>query len=243
MIDVQNPQNPRPLGEFELPSSYSHSASNFAVADGVAYLTTGSSLTAVDVSDPASAETLGEFTFQSNISSPGVTVVDGIAFMQANHLHVVDFSDPANPLEIGAFDNGWGASIQVIDQTAYIAGWDDGLVILDVSDPTRPVKLGQFKELIGNYELIPRGAASRQIFLNVSINSNTAYLNYNFGIDQGNYYQTLESGVIAIDISDPENPQMITKYTDVEEITSLFAVGEHILIADGSPGVLILSKP
>jgi len=131
----------------------------------------------------------------------------------------------------------------VIDQTAYIAGWDDGLVILDVSDPTRPVKLGQFKELIGNYELIPRGAASRQIFLNVSINSNTAYLNYNFGIDQGNYYQTLESGVIAIDISDPENPQMITKYTDVEEITSLFAVGEHILIADGSPGVLILSKP
>jgi hypothetical protein len=243
MIDVQNPQNPRLLGEFELPGSYSHSASNFAVADSVAYLTTSSSLTAVDVSDPAAAEILGEFSFQSNISSPGVTVVDGIAYLQGNHLHVVDFSDPANPLEIGAFDNGWGASIEVIDQIAYIAGWNDGLVILDVSDPTRPIKLGQFKELIGNYELIPRGAASRLIFLSVSINGNTAYLNYNFGIDQDTTYTTVESGVIAIDISDPENPQMITKYTDVEQITSLFAVGEYVLITDGSPGVLILSKP
>ena len=73
-----------------------------AVSDQVAYLTLSDRVIVVDVSVPSHPVTIGEFSFSSNISSPGVAVVEGIAYLQANQLHVVDFCNPAEATEIGA---------------------------------------------------------------------------------------------------------------------------------------------
>jgi len=242
LIDVSNPTMPRLMGEFTPEGGFVHrNLNNFAVSDQVVYLTVSDRIIAVDVSNPAEPAEIGEFSFQSNISSPGVFVDDGIAYMQANRFHVVDFRDPTEPEEIGGFNAEWGSGVVVVDQVAYVAGWDTGLTILDVSDPARPIKLGQFFELIGNYDLLPRGASSRQTFLVVSISGDVAYVSYTFGIDQGTWIQFLESGIVAIDISDPTEPVFLNKFTEFDQVSSIFAVDDVVFVTDTTRGLFILS--
>lgn len=244
ILDVQSPDNPQYLGEYEPESGFSHqSLSSMAVHDQTVYLTSSDQLIAVDVSVPSQPVVIGEFSFSSNISSPGVVVADGIAFLHANRLHVVDFSDPAEPVEIGGFDSGWGSSLAIQDQIAYIATWSSGMIILDISNPARPIKLGQYLELVGNYDLLPPGAASRQTILDVSVSGDIAYLTYNFGEDHSTWTQVLESGVIAVDISDPANPKKIAVYADFDQVSAVTATGDLVFITDSSRGLFVLRKP
>jgi hypothetical protein len=240
MLDIQTPSVPRFLGEL----NFGHrSIKNFAVEGQVVYLTQSDKLIAVDVHDPLSMEIVGEFPFSSNVAYPGVAVKDGIVYMIANALHIVDFRNPADPVEITVVDTGWGSSIDLINQTAFVVGWDDGLTVLDVTNPDKPIKLGRFMTLVGDYELIPTGAASRQTFMKAAINGNFAYLSFTFGLDHGTWTQTLESGIIAIDISDPSDPILITKYGEFEDVSSIFTLGDRVYVTDSSRGLFILNKP
>lgn len=117
------------------------------------------------------------------------------------------------------------------------------MIILDISNPARPIKLGQFQELVGNYDLLPPGAASRQTLLDVSVSGDIAYLTYNFGEDHNTWTQTLESGVIAIDIRDPANPKKIAVYSGMDGASSVTAAGDLVFATDSSRGLFILSKP
>jgi hypothetical protein len=242
LIDVKTPSIPRVLGEYTPESGFTHQElSNMAVLDQIVYLTLSDRFIAVNVSVPSQPVMIGEFSFSSNISSPGVAVVDGIAYLQANRLHVVDVRNPAEPIEIGGFDTDWGASIAVHNQTAYIASWSTGLIILDVSDPAKPFKLSQYLELVGNYDLLPPGAPSRQTLLDISVSGDIAYLTYSFGEDHSTWTQILESGVIAVDISDPAHPRKIDVYSELDEASSVFAVDDLVFITDSTRGLLVLS--
>jgi len=242
LIDIKTPSAPRILGEYTPESGFAHQTlSNMAVSDQMVYLTLSDRLIVVDVSVPSQPVTAGEFSFSSNISSPGVVVVAGIAYLQANQLHVVDVRIPAEPVEIGGSDTGWGASIAVQNQIAYIASWDSGLIILDISDPAKPIKLGQYLELVGNYDLLPPGVPGRQTLLDVSVSGDVAYLTYIFGADHGTWTQTLESGVIALDISDPAHPQKIDVYSELDEASCVNAVGDLVFATDSTRGLIVLS--
>jgi hypothetical protein len=241
LIDVKTPSIPRVLGEYTPESGFAHQTlSNMAVSDQVVYLTLSDRFIAVNVSVPSQPVTMGEFSFSSNISSPGIAVIDGIAYLQANQLSVVDVRNPAQPIEIGGSDTGWGSSIAVHNQMAYIASWSTGLIILDVSDPAKPIKLGQFLELVGNYDLLPPGASSRQTTLDVSVSGDIAYLTYSFGEDHSTWTQVLESGVIAIDISDPAHPSKIDVYSELDETSCVIAVGDLVFVTDSTRGLIVL---
>ena len=242
LIDVKTPSIPRVIGEYIPESGFTHQElSNMAAMDQIVYLTLSDRFIAVDVSVPSQPSTIGEFSFSSNISSPGVAVVDNIVYLQANQLSVVDVHNPAEPIEIGGFDTGWGASIVVHNQIAYIASWSTGLIILDVSDPAKPIKLGQYLELVGNYDLLPPGAQSRQTLLDVSVSGDIAYLTYNFGEDHSTWTQVLESGVIAVDISDPTDPIKIDVYSDLDGASSITASGNLIFVTDSTRGLIVFS--
>jgi hypothetical protein len=242
LIDVKTPSIPRILGEYSPESGFTHQElSNLAVSDQVAYLTLSDRFIAVDVSVPSQPVTIGEFSFSSNISSPGVAVSEGIAYLQANQLHVVDVRNPAEAIEIGGFDTGWGASIVVDGRLVYLSSWSEGLIILDISDPAKPIKLGQYLELVGNYDLLPPGAQSRQTLLDVSVSGDIAYLTYNFGEDHSTWTQILESGVIAVDISDPTHPTKVDVYSDLDGASSIMAVDDLVYVTDSTRGLIVLS--
>jgi len=240
LLDIQKPSDPHFLGELTM----GHRSINYlAVEDQTVYLTRNDSLIAVDVSNPSQPEIIGEFSFFSNVAYPGVAVMDGIVYLIANQLHIVDFHNPAEPVEIASVDTGWGSSVILVEQRAYVTGWDEGLIILDISNPAKPIKLGRFMELVGNYELIPPGAASRQSFMEASVSGELVYLSFSFGLDHGTWNQTLESGIVAIDISDYAHPRMVAKYAELDKVSSIFATGEHVFVTDSSRGLFILSKP
>ncbi|NJD60374.1 MAG: hypothetical protein C3F13_17980 [Anaerolineales bacterium] len=244
LLAVMNPSIPQMLGEYTPEGDFTHQTlSNMAVSDQMVYLTANDRLIIVDVSVPSQPATSGEYSIFSNISSPGVAVADSIAYLQANQLDVIDVHDPSASTEIGGFDTGWGSGIVIQDHIAYIAGWNSGMSILDISNPARPIKLGQFQELVGNYDLIPSGSATRQTLLDIAVNGDIAYLTYNFGVDNGTWTQVLESGVIAVDVSDPANPWKIAVYPDLDAASSITAVGDLVFVTDSSRGLFIFSEP
>jgi hypothetical protein len=241
LIDITTPSMPRKLGEYIPESGFAHQTlSNMAVSEKMAYLTLSDRMILVDVSVPSLPVTAGEFSFSSNISSPGVAVVEGIAYLQANQLSVVDIHNPAEPVEIGGSDTSWGASIVVDKRKAYVASWSEGLIILDINNPAKPIKLGQYLELVGNYNLLPPGAQSRQTLLDVSTSGDIAYLTYNFGEDHSTWTQILESGVVAVDISDPSHPKKIDVYSDLDGASSIVAVGDLVYVTDSTRGLIVL---
>jgi hypothetical protein len=56
---------------------------------------------------------------------------------------VIDVSNPAFPVEIGALDTPAGAGdVELVGDLAYVADWYSGVRVIDVSDPALPVELG-----------------------------------------------------------------------------------------------------
>lgn len=244
VLDISHPANPEILGSFTPEGPYLHrTLNNFAVEGERVYLVTSDRLVIVDISDLENPVTLGEFSFNSNISSPGMCVVDEVVYIQANELTIVDASDPANPVAVGGFDAGWGAGVTVSSGMAYLAGWSEGLTVLDVSDPYRPIKLGGYLDMVGDYSKVPQGAATRQIVLDVSVDGDRAYVTYNFGLDQGTWTQILESGLIALDVSDPANPRRLAVFKNFDEVSGVTAAGDLVLVTDSARGLFILEAP
>lgn len=56
---------------------------------------------------------------------------------------IADFSDPANPVEIGSLDLGICRAVRVVGDLAYVGVFGQGLATVDLSDPTQPVLLDQ----------------------------------------------------------------------------------------------------
>jgi hypothetical protein len=242
LIDVSDPSDPQKLGEYEPEGMYWNSVLyNFAVEDQTVFLTASDRMASVDVSMPSEPEMLGEFLFDSNIVSPGIAITDGVAYLMANRLHVVDVEDPSQPVEIGGLETGWGSGIDIVEDTAYAAVWDDGLYTIDISSPSRAVVLGEYKELVGEAEEQSPGTSYRQVMIEVSVSDNIAYVTYTYGIDHGTWMEDLENGVMSIDVSDPRNPKGLGVYSEAQEVTSVFAVGDLVYITEKTGGLCILT--
>ena len=112
--------------------------------------------------------------------------------------------------------------------------------LIKILIPSQPVKLGRYTP-VGPHELIPPGAAGRLTTIEVSVTGDIAYVTYSFGIDHETWVETLESGIIVIDISDPQNPAKITDYTTMEDVSSVFSTGDFIFSTDSTRGVFIFS--
>lgn len=244
VVDVRIPSELNILGEYTPEIGFVHrSLDSIGIEEQIVYLSFDDTLIAVDVSEPSSPLLLGEYSYESNIVNPGLVVQDGIVYLLTNKLHIVDFRDPQTPVELAGFDAGWGANLDILDEKLYLSGWDSGLTILDISDPGKPIKIGSFMALVGDYELIPRGAASRQTFLDVTVEGDVAFLSYSFGLDQGTWTQVVENGIIAVDVSDPANPALVGKYTNLDNVSSIFALDNLVYITDNTRGLFVLSQP
>src|SRR4030067_241967 len=68
-------------------------------------------------------------------------------------LRAVDITDPANPVELGAWDSpGYAEGVAVSGNTAYLADGPYGLWTVDVSDPAHPQKTGAADDMNNEFE-------------------------------------------------------------------------------------------
>ncbi|MBU2567094.1 beta-propeller fold lactonase family protein, partial [Patescibacteria group bacterium] len=161
----------------------------------------------------------------------------------SDSVQIVDISDPANPVAKGNITDSTcvgGASacalngpggIEVVDEYAYIAGYDDsGFTVIDVSSSTNPVNVGYLADTAST-EL--NGAWDVQV-----------YGDYAYVTGYG------DNGVEVIDISDPTDPTHAAAISDsastyLTDATALALGGEYLYVVsrtDDSIQVLKLNS-
>ncbi|MCP4345484.1 MAG: hypothetical protein GY795_08150 [Desulfobacterales bacterium] len=122
-------------------------------------------------------------------------------------LKIIDVSNPASPVKIGAVDMpDWAYGVAVIGDTAYVAGGKEGLQVIDVGDPTNPVIIGS--------------ADTPSSAHNVSIIGDTAY------VADG------DGGLQVIDVSRPANPVIIGIEDTPGYARNLAVIGDTAYVAD-----------
>ena len=109
-----------------------------------AYVGIGPRLTVLDVSDPTRPAVVG----QSNVlpyTVRDIHIAGHYAYVIVwySGLRIIDISDPAIPIEVGAYQPpGFAEAVYVAGHYAYVAAQTAGLRVIDVSDPAAPVEVG-----------------------------------------------------------------------------------------------------
>ncbi|MHB1034819.1 MAG: Ig-like domain-containing protein [Pirellulales bacterium] len=157
---------------------------------------------------------LGKYDTSGNAEDVAVSgtfayVADGSAGLQ-----ILDVSDPAAPVRLGAYDTLDARDVAVFGTLAYVADGTAGLQILDVTNPAAPVRLGGYDTA---------GAA-----LGVTVVGTLAY------VADG------EAGLVVLDVTDPANPVQLGTFDTSGTALSVTISGTLAYVADGIAGLVIL---
>lgn len=128
---------------------------------------------------------------------------------------IVDISDPWTPSIAGVFNTN-ATGILVEDQTAYIVASDFGLRTFDVSDPSGVTPMGELP--IDGYPARIAKAGNHLYITNSTSNP--------------------EGGINAVDVSDPQNPLLITTIDPPE--TYISGAGNVVAATGNSSGLLLV---
>lgn len=225
LIDVSDPWNPRKLGEYNI----NRDLGRIDVAGNKIYVIAGENLIILDARDLSNPIKAGEFEFgRSSLAYPNIDVVGDIAYIAGGTggLHIISVRDSSQPVKIGGFDiAGFAIKVAVAEDIAYVTKWEEGLAVLNVRDPTSPVKIGQYR--------------SGDMLIDVSVNGDVAYMTYIVRSEGSGYQPIIDSGLIALDISDSNNPKEIGRYTGMDDATDVFATAGIVYATDETRGLQI----
>ncbi len=168
----------------------------------------------VDISDPANMRKVAEVHTPGSavdIKISGDLAVIGVQEFDADFgLLILDISDPANPVELSRLEEvGWGGvhNLFIHGDRIYLAHMSSpGLSIVDISDPAAPVVSG-FWQYEGRFSNL-----AHDIF----IRDGVAVLS-----DYG-------SGLILLDLTDPDAPALLAALPFPEGIHSAWAEGDYV---------------
>ncbi len=205
---------------------------------------------------------LGDYAYK-------VQVVGDLAYV-ANDLggmKIINVSNPAEPVLVGAFATGVfanGATAQnlaVVGDRAYVGAAEDGLVILDVSNPAAPSYMGTYNttgvayavQVAGNLAYVADSHAGLQI-IDVADGSNPVRVGgFNTpgeAVDVhvvGNVAHVADAGfgLQLLDVTDPATPTRLGGDNTPGTAYAVQVVGNLAYVADGAAGfqVLDLSDP
>ena len=266
IIDISDPSSPVPLsiysGNFQFVTGidsniYTTSSSTFSIfetADSstVQYLggfeipgfvqdisvkgnhvfTGNGGLRVFDVSDSTHPYQVGYVNLPGDIVKPvndSLVILLPLSMTASNTVNIVDITDPVNPVSLSSYTSPFMTQDAAIkDNNVFIACWWDGIRILNFNDP-------------GNLHLIKRfmnwfnGAVPGVDFCYaraVDIEGDYLYI-----VDYGPFSGEDTRGLYICDISDPQNPTLIKRYTDfVSYPQDIDVVDGKAYIADGNSG-------
>ncbi|RPI81225.1 MAG: TIR domain-containing protein [Chloroflexi bacterium] len=197
------------------------------VANGLAHLTGHNYWGILDVKDPLKAKEISSWSPESNSGNPCTAVIDGnIAYIGGGWtgLHIFDISDPNKPELIGRFDTpDWIIGMEISENILYLTLGDSGLLTLDVGVPSRPILMDRLD--LNGFSMKPSAAGD------------TLYVTYRVNQE----YQVIESGIYAVDVTDPEDLKIISTYDQLDAATDIVTVDDIIYLTDESRGLFILT--
>jgi len=182
----------------------------------------------LDLSEPAKPTILSEY-WETLTGGVHNVFIDGDLVYAVHNgtadLHIIDISDPANPVQIGR----WGVpahpakmlhDVYVEDGLAYLSYWDDGLIIIDVGNgirdgtPEEPEFVSQIRY---RYEVQGREYGNTHVAFPYTNQAGNRYIFVGDEIFPPSFDQedprTYPSGYIhVIDATDIENLVEVAKY-------------------------------
>jgi hypothetical protein len=243
IIDISDPTQPLHIGSLTLGGTHGE----IIVRDDYVYVS-GEGLISIDVSDPANPRIVGNYkswavpyippgnyTYSSQVFW-GLDISGNYAYLTGNTLQMIDITDPTNLRWVGSYNTpGKIYSIDVNENYAYIADWENGLRIIDILGLADP-------SLVGSYDIwgqvIDSSYPDNGPYYVSYPTTNTSYDltisgNYAYAIYSSCYQTSPPSQVFdfytmvkslyqelrVIDISDPINPRVLGSYeSTMEEI-------------------------
>ena len=231
VFDVTDPASPvltdsvTTDARFVLDVKVNHDAS-LAVFSREGAANRANGIVILDLADPAHPTVLSEYT-ETVPGGVHNTFFDG-DFVYATHdgdgsLHVIDVSDPRNPREASEWHTDTPGrylhDMFVEGGIAYLAYWQDGLVILDVGgggkggSPSNPVKIGQLvydaAEIYGPGGGGPRGTHSVYVADGIAYVGDEVYPPVYNDLTKPIYPRGY---IHVVDVSDPAAPHEIARY-------------------------------
>jgi|GEM_PF-3209818 len=177
----------------------------------------------------------GEFDVFINGSYAFITGSIEESHIWKGTLSIIDLSNPAGPVSVGIFDDGyaatdhWFSSVHVSGDYAYIAycnlnfiegyiperiAGSGGLLIVDISDPANPVARGY----------CATGGTAEDVFVSGS---------YAYVADGAN-------GLRVVNISNPDTPDPVGIYNTTGIASGITAAGSFAFVSDGTNGLQVL---
>jgi hypothetical protein len=216
VLDVADPAMPLTASQFDLPGVMD----DVAISGDYAY--TGSNgFRVFDISDKAKPIQVGyEETAGSIVEAAGNVVVYAPRSMGAsNMVSMMDVSDPQNPVNMGHYTCPFMTNdLDVQDHYAFVACWWDGFRILDFSNPAQPTQVAHGFGWVN-------GAVPGEEYCYVqALDAEGDYL---YLIDYKPFPDEDTKGLYIFDISQPGNPQLVSRYADLQ------SSGYDVRVQDG----------
>ena len=168
----------------------------------------------VDISDPADMRKVAEVRTPGpavDIKVAGDLAAIGVQQLDADFgLLILDISDPENPVELSRLEEpgrGGVHNLFIHGDRLYLAHMHSpGLSIVDISDPAAPVVSGSWRHEGGFSNLI------HDIFIRDDVAVVSDY----------------DSGLILLDVTEPDAPALLAALPFPEGIHSAWAEGDHV---------------
>jgi hypothetical protein len=169
---------------------------NVRVVGTLAYLIRQDGLHIIDTADPANPRELGKWRRTGDGYSNDVKIVDAagkrFAIIADTPVDIVDVTDPALPVLAATItEEAHTLFTETRDGNtrAYFGNYDGTCPVWDVTDPAQPQKLGGY-------------TSEGSIVHDLSVAGGIAYLN------------AWEAGFVAVDLNDPQQPNVVGAWAD-----------------------------
>ncbi len=213
LLDISDPSNSSSIGQY--PGN--NQACEVVVAGDIAYLASWEDgLVILNVSNPAQITNIGQICTTGYLISE-VTLHEEIAMItdtETGDLLFINVTDPVNPTQLTyRYEGGIACDVKIKDDMAYIADWNEGVIVLDISN-----------------------------WNDVSVVTTIASLSAVAGLDIADdclYVSDWEEGVFIYNISDILNPVEIGRY-NIKTAGPIRVIGTHIFISEQDTGFIIL---
>jgi hypothetical protein len=237
VLDVSDPENPLLVGQGPPETRVEHIAlsGNYIYGSRDFYhpLPDSTQFKIIDVSDPASPFVVGEFILIGRIKD--IDTLGSYVYAlnnYGNEMNIIDVSDPHNPHLASSFDPiGLVSKLQITGSTAYIITMTHGLRIIDLTDPLNPAQIGYCYTPGISYDLFVKGYyayiadGADLTIIDVSSPSSPSIIQdttqihcdgnitvYEDLIFMGAYLDTMAKFLVAVDVRDLSDPQLICSY-------------------------------
>ncbi|MCP5516642.1 MAG: hypothetical protein H7A45_05190 [Verrucomicrobiales bacterium] len=232
VVDVSDSGNPRQVGSYD--TDFGFYGADVAVSGNYAYVASGreqSSHQVIDISDPTSPRGVG--SYQTSTSLDLAVAGDHAYVTTWSGLQVFDISHPASPQPVGAYDTSsdthewFTRRVAVSGNYACVAEtwWDQGqsytdqqgrLEVIDVKDPANPRR-------VGGYDTSGGARA-------VAMSGSHAYVAETWYDQEA---QTSKGLVEVIDLSDPANLRLVSRYETKGAANDVTVAGTYAYVAGG----------